>query len=249
MKTAPEAPAVEAPSRLQQMVQRLADDYQARDDRVSHELYENIAQSLVAIRTQLALMEKKRPSTESPEMAAWFRQVEVVLQATLDRVRELADGLYAPALAGLSLEASLEALCLIHATRTQTPARFEDLLSGRLPPWVGHAHGICLHYFVEQALRYAEAGDGPVSVCLGGDTDAIFTVVRFESGTPAVGHELETGLPLLEEWLGVWGGRLVHSNASDAETTLAAWLGPIITPAGAAGAGRIPGQSSAGVMP
>jgi len=240
MKTALEAPAVEAPSRLQQMVQRLADDYQARDDRVSHELYENIAQSLVAIRTQLALMEKKRLSTESPEMAAWFRQVEVVLQTTLNRVRELADGLYAPALAGLSLEASLEALCLIHATRTQTPARFEDLLSGRLPPWVGHAHGICLHYFVEQALRYAEAGDSP---------DAIFTVVRFESGTPAVGHELETGLPLLEEWLGVWGGRLVHSNASDAETTLAAWLGPIITPAGAAGAGRIPGQSSAGVMP
>ncbi len=229
MKAPPEAAVQRRPTDLQQLVQRLADDYQSKNDRVSHELYENIAQSLAAVKTQLALLEKQKPPDEQPTLADNYHQLDTILQAALEKIRALADGLYAPALSNLGLGAGLEALCQCYSDRTHRRVRFESRLGVEGPPWIGRRHAICLHYFVEQALGSVAPPDSPVSVYLDGGLDEISVTVSFVASVsapmPLANLEQEKTLTLLQEWLRVWGGRLDYVRLSGQGAGLTAWLG------------------------
>ena len=106
-----------------------------------------------------------------------------------------------------------------------TPVCFESTSGGPLPHRVGRQHAICLYYFVQQALSYACASGSQVSAQLKDDHNGMYAIVGFVSADSPEGLGREGILPLLQEWLRVWGGRVDYSALPDRTVTLAAWMG------------------------
>jgi signal transduction histidine kinase len=210
---------------LYQLVQQLIDNYQLENDHVSHELYENIAQSLVAIKTQLVLMEKKL-SSQSPEFTNNIQNMDSILQSTLRQIRALADGLYSNKLVSLGLEATIKDLCTNYRSLMNRRVSFENNLTGYVPPWIGRQHALCLYYFTDQALTYAcSRSDSPISVLLEWYPEQRISIsVRFSQRNQPENSERNTILPILQEWLYVWGGNVTFAMLPDSVVSLTAWM-------------------------
>jgi signal transduction histidine kinase len=208
---------------LQQLIKWLADDYLSNNDHISHELYENIAQSLVAIRTQLVLLEEDIPS-ELSELIGNIHQLYTILHAVLGQILSLADGLHSNILANKGLVAAIKLLCQSYPSQWNIQVSFGGNLQKNLPEWVSRQHTICLYYFIEQALGIAGATGNPIFVYLECEQHEITAIVRFITFDHPANLDQENILKILREWLSVWGGHMECSIPSPDMVQLTASL-------------------------
>ncbi len=67
--------------------------------------------------------------------------------------------------------------------------------------------------------------EGLASILLKGELDRISVTVHFVQSMPAEDPERKAILPLLQEWLHVWGGRMEYLMLSDETVNLTGSLG------------------------
>lgn len=208
----------------QQLVQYLVDDFQTRALQESRALYESIAQSLVAIKNQIALISRRFPA-EDPEVAAQLQALDVSLKNVLDQIRLLADSTFINTLNNLGLNSALEELCLNHQNCLHGPVVF----TGRPCPQPAsrgqRQRSLCLYYFTDQALRYAcQRTSGPVTVSMACDKTQMSVQIAFIQAASPDSASDEQLLLILQEWLAVWGGQLQYIRSLNNQITLSALI-------------------------
>ena len=208
----------------QQLVQYLVDDFQSRALQESRALYESIAQSLVAIKNQIALISRRFPA-DDPEVAAQIQSLDANLQTVLEQIRRLADSTFINTLDNLGLSSAIEELCLVYQDSLRSPIIFSGLPCPQPSSRGQRQRSLCLYYFTDQALRYAcQRASGPVAVSIDCEPGQIGVHISFEQVTPQETAEDERLLLILQEWLAVWGGHIQYFRSLNHHIALSALI-------------------------
>jgi signal transduction histidine kinase len=195
---------------LQQLVQKMAKDAEKKNSMVSYELFEDVAQSLAAIKTSLVIMEKKLP-VESAEISSSIRDMDQLLQKTLCKIRGLADDLYSSTLTNLGLEPALNELCKQFENRTGNKVGFRGYLQSPVPARLDHSQELCLYTFSEQVLELIAIKG--YQGCISLDYSENEVMLDFRCHLDKVDSQriialMEPLIPVLQEWLHLWDGKL-----------------------------------------
>lgn len=222
--------------RLRELGRQLVSAQEEERARVSRELHDEAGQSLTALKIHLELLHGELPAGAT-DLGARLREAVALVEATVDRVRALAQDLRPPALDTLGLNRTLEGFCRTFAHRTHLPVEY----SGVELPSLRDAAQICLYRFLQEALTNAakharasrvrvrlEAHPGAARLAVE-DDGAGFDAARALGGAEAGG----LGLVGMRERIELLEGRLEIRSAPGAGTVIAA-----VVPADVPGASR-----------
>ena len=107
----------------------MLEDQEATARRFSHELHDELGQSLTAIKTNLAALDRRRPRRTRRALADCLRLVD----EAIGNVRQMSQLLRPTILDDFGLEAGLRWLAEGFAARTGIDVEFESNYAGRLP--------------------------------------------------------------------------------------------------------------------
>jgi PAS domain S-box-containing protein len=173
-------------ARMQQLARQLVSAQEDERRRLSHALHDEAGQALTALKINLELIAQDLAPQERPLRERLGNAVAMV-DATMDDIRQLAQGLRPPALDTVGLGATLAGFCSDFARRTQLRVNYEGQEVPRLPEPVS----ITLYRFLQEALtnvaRHAKAER--VRVALVQDAEAIRLTVEDDGQGFAVQRE------------------------------------------------------------
>lgn len=225
--------------RLRELGRQLVSAQEEERARVYRELHDEAGQSLTALKIHLELLNGELPAGAAG-LGARLREAVALVEATVDRVRALAQDLRPPALDTLGLNRTLEGFCRTFGHRTHLPVEY----AGVELPHLRDAAQICLYRFLQEALTNAakharasrvrvrlEALPGAARLTVE-DDGAGFDAARALGGAEAGG----LGLVGMRERLELLEGRLEIRSAPGAGTAIAAVV-PVDAP-GAWGTAR-----------
>jgi signal transduction histidine kinase len=134
---------------------RLLEAQEGERRRVARELYDEIGQSLSAVRLQFAQLRRK---SSDPALLAPLESAERMTDRALDRIRDLALLLHPPQLETLGLEAAIRWHLQARAAMSGLPIAFDVAPgSGEAPPQVAIVAFRIVEEAVANALRHADA--------------------------------------------------------------------------------------------
>lgn len=204
--------------------------------RIERDLHDGAQQRLVAV--SLAVRDLlDRVTTDAPAVAPDVEHVAEQLDEAIEELRELARGMYPPALTAYGLAAALEGLAL----RSPVPIRLEVSLPARLPSAIEATAWFVALEGVTNAVRHA--GCREVTIAATVDAAAFELLVRDDGvggADPSGG-----GLRGLADRVAAVGGRFSVASPPGAGTVLRVHLPP--PPAPVEGTGALVGlQRDAG---
>jgi hypothetical protein len=211
---------------IQQLVQRLADEYLSQSDEVSHGLFENIAQSLLAVKTRLSLIEKKLPS-EYSDCTNDIQQLNKLLQTALSQIRILESRSFSNTLSNLGLEAALREICFQTSIRQDFPVFFMKKGGVLSEDGLGRPQALCLYYFTVMVLEYAAREKCSLSIFLEVQDLKVMVdchIYPESAGQDPIKQVREQLLPVLEEWIYLWNGDFESAFSTNQEMSLTACL-------------------------
>lgn len=211
--------------RLRELGRQLVSAQEEERARVSRELHDEAGQSLTALKIHLELLHGELPAGASG-LGARLREAVALVEATVDRVRALAQDLRPPALDTLGLNRTLEGFCRTFSHRTHLPVEY----AGVELPSLRDVAQVCLYRFLQEALTNAakHARASRVRVRL----EALAGAVRLAVQDDGVGFDAARalggveggglGLVGMRERLELLDGRLEICSAPGAGTAIAA---------------------------
>lgn len=190
---------------------RLVQAQDCERQRLERDLHDGAQQQLVALESQLSLLQH---AADPDEVKGITGQLRSGLQAALDNLRALAHGIYPPLLAGQGLAAALRA----QATRTPVPVSIKAEGIGRYPRDAEAAVYFCTLEALQNVTKYAHASRVTITLYCPND-NLIFTIsddgIGFDTTTATHG----TGLQGMADRLVALGGTLqVHSEPGSGTT-------------------------------
>jgi signal transduction histidine kinase len=202
--------ALEELERSRARLVRAADDERRKLER---NLHDSVQQFLISIKLRLELeAEDDALSGSSRERLLTLAQN---LDDALEKVREIAHGLYPPLLIASGLPTALRHIRGLAGSPTQIDA----VGVGRYPPEIESAVYYCCLEAIQNATKHG-GGGVLVSVALAEENGRLaFRVVDDGPGFPA-GEVRGSGLQNMEDRLGALGGRLTIATAPGRGTTI-----------------------------
>lgn len=178
---------------------RIVEAGQKERQRLERNLHDGAQQRLVALSLELRLLEERL--ADDPEARRRLDQARREVGASLEELRELAQGLHPAVVSGHGLAVALESL----AARAPVPVRLTVVTEGRLP----EALEIAAYYLVAESLanvaKYAHASVVSVDVTRAGGAVVIEVA---DDGVGGADTEDGTGLRGLADRVETLGGRL-----------------------------------------
>ena len=188
-------------------VVRAADDERRK---VERNLHDSVQQHLVSIKLLLE-MEAEDGASSRERLLALAQSVD----AALEKVREVAHGLYPPLLNSFGLPAALRDV----REHAAPPLQIDAVGVGRYPPEIESAVYYCCLEAIQNAAKHGGRGVR-VSVALAEEDGRLtFRVVDDGPGF-SLAEARGSGLQNMEDRLGALGGRLTISTAPGRGTTL-----------------------------
>jgi signal transduction histidine kinase len=212
--------------RMRLLTQQVVSAQEEERHRLSRELHDEAGQSLTALQIGLQLVHDEI----SPDQAALRREVKesiALAEATMDRMRFLAQNLRPPALDAIGLVPTLKDLSEEYALRSGLSLRF----SSDSIPDLSDEVNVCLYRFLQEALtnviKHARAKHIVVALH-GNDREVTLSVGDDGRGfdplktTPSAEKVGGIGLLGMQERLELIGGKLELKSALGSGTTLVA---------------------------
>jgi signal transduction histidine kinase len=205
----------------------------AQDDqrrRMERDIHDGAQQQLLAIGATLALAESVAGQDAERERAL-VAQLKTETSGALERLRELARGIYPPLLADQGLATAVRA----HASKAPGPVDVSTDGVGRYPADLETAIYFCCVEALQNAARHAPGS--AVRVSLAEDEGQVMFSVTddgpgFDPATTAGG----SGLRNMSDRLAALGGSCQIDSSPGRGTTVAGRIGLTAAPAGNAGA-------------
>lgn len=193
---------------LHHIVQKMIDENLSQNEHLAQELYENTAQSLVAINTQLILLEKKTAQT-APLFLEDVRELNFLIQTILSQIRNSEYDLTITSLSNLGLEAVLREFCLRTSIMQDFPIYFE--CNRHSQDMLDRSQSLCLYYFVNLILEFAskEKWSSLVSLEIQENKTLVDCQIFSEpTQSKSLKSSSEQLLPILQGWMNLWDGEL-----------------------------------------
>ena len=189
--------------------QRIVETQDAERRRIERNIHDGAQQHLVALAVKLR-MARTISERQPARTAETFADVRGLIASSLENLRDLAGGIYPPALTEHGLTAALRAQAAAGATKTTVTAK----RVGRLEPAIEAAvYFVCL----EAIQNAAKHGAKSVRVQLDGSKDdLVFTVTDDGPGFDPATAKRGSGLQNMEDRVAAVGGRVTIRSAPGA---------------------------------
>jgi signal transduction histidine kinase len=161
--------------RLRQLTQQLVSAQEEERWNLSRVLHDEAGQALTALKISLELMEEDLPAA-CDSLRPRIADAAAVTDATMRRVRLLAQDLRPPALDAVGLSPTLEGFCRDFALRTRLLVDYTGLELPRLPDPIN----ICLYRFLQEALTNVAKHSG---------ARGIYVALRYDAETVSLSVE------------------------------------------------------------
>jgi signal transduction histidine kinase len=193
--------------------QRLVTAQDEERRRIERDLHDGAQQHLVALKIKVGLAESMaEPESKTRPILA---QLKHDADEAIDKLRELARGIYPPLLASDGLGAALQA----HARRFAVPVELEVGAVARQPREVEGAIYFCCLEALQNVAKYAEAGRVRVRVW-SADSALAFAVEDDGKGFEPATVVRSSGLQNMRDRLEALGGSLQVTSAPGQGTTI-----------------------------
>ena len=213
---------------LRLLTHRLVQAQEDERKRISRELHDDIAQTLVGIQVQLQVLISAEPASFD-ELKSRIARTQELVVASIDRVQAFARDLRPAMLDDVGLTAALKTHMAAFSEKTEIPVCFEPQAD---PVALGNAARTALFRVAQSALanvaKHAQASR--VEVRLWESEDSIFLEVQdngsgfeVDGGSPVDGRK-RLGLIGMRERMAMVGGTLRVSSAVGIGTTVHAEL-------------------------
>jgi signal transduction histidine kinase len=200
--------------RLRWLTQQIVTAQEEERHRLSRELHDEAGQALTALTINLDLIQADLP-VEADPLRQRIAEAAALTEATMDRIRLLAQDLRPPALDAVGLIPTLEGFCQDFGARTQLHIDYANAELPTLPDAVN----ISLYRFLQEALtnvaKHANANQVQVALCYDGATVSLSVEddgQGFDSDKRATMSDLDQpagmGLLGMQERLDLLGGWL-----------------------------------------
>jgi signal transduction histidine kinase len=183
---------------------RMAAAAEAERRRIERDLHDGTQQRLVSITMSLGLLESMLPA-DPAAAAPVARRARQALEAALDELRELSQGILPGILAERGLPAALLELC----GRAALPARLEVTVDRRLPAPVETAAYFLVSEALTNAAKHAQAGQAHVTARC---ADGLLTVEVADDGVGGAAAGGGSGLRGMADRVEALGGRFILSS-------------------------------------
>ncbi len=197
---------------------RLVETADAERRRIERDLHDGAQQQLVALAINLSLA--KSQLAAAPQAAdAVLDDLASQVRDTIDEVRELAHGIYPPALAHGGLEDALRTA----VARGPVPVTLQaGAVSRYLPSTEAAVYFCCLEALQNSAKH---AGGAQVEITLADEGQRLSFLIRdhgpgYDPGTVTHGHGLEN----MNDRVGALGGRVTWESAPQQGVSVAGWV-------------------------
>jgi signal transduction histidine kinase len=171
--------------------------------RLERNLHDGAQQQLVALAVGLSLA--RRTASKDPDAAdQMLERLEGDVGDALENLRDLARGVYPPLLADQGLAAAIEA----QSHRSTVPVRVESNGIGRYPQEVETAVYFCTLEALQNAAKYAKAGEVVVRLHEEGG-ELVFSIQDDGDGFDQATTPLGSGLQNMSDRLAALGGDLL----------------------------------------
>jgi signal transduction histidine kinase len=152
---------------LRRLAQQIVSTQEEERHRLSRALHDEAGQALTALKISLELIQADLPA-EFGSLRQRVGDAAALTDATMEKIRSLAQDLRPPGLDAVDLDPTLEGFCRDFAKRTQLPVDYLGLELPMLP----EAVNICLYRFLQEALTNVAKHACASQVCVALHCDA-----------------------------------------------------------------------------
>lgn len=210
---------------LRKMAERVVNAQEQERKRLSRELHDDLGQALIAHMLRLQNLRTEIPM-QNPAVIRELDELIADTNQTINKMRQLAQGIRPTMLDTLGLKTTLQNHCREYSIRTGLPVTLE--IDEKLPE-LSDIYSITLYRFLQEALtnviKHAKANQVWVDLALD-DQEIVLTVQDNGKGISPVDPTIQKGIGLtgLRERLLLVGGNLVITSAPAKGTIIAAHL-------------------------
>lgn len=214
-------------TRMQKLAHQVISTQEEERRKLAHALHDEAGQALTALKITLELIAQDLPG-QHKGLQSRIQGAAGLAESTMNRLRQLAQGLRPPALDSVGLGPTLEDCCHDFATWTHLSIDYR----GQDPPLLPEPVSITLYRFLQEALtnvaRHAAASQ--VRVILDHDAESVALSVQDDghgfggSTARASGPSPGIGLVGMRERLESLGGTLDVESSPETGTRVAAWI-------------------------
>jgi signal transduction histidine kinase len=187
----------------------IIDSQEEEIKRIALELHEGVGQNLYSILTGLQFVES---GTTEPAMKNYVREMELLIEKTIQEIRLLSVELHPPALSTLGLLPAMKSYIKLY---TSTFGILVDLKSDGIEQRIPEKDRITVFRVCQEALmniaKYADTSDVKINF-FWQENQLIITIDDFGKGFHPEEHEQSSGLTVMKERMLLTGGQCLISS-------------------------------------
>jgi signal transduction histidine kinase len=187
----------------------IIDSQEEEIKRIALELHEGVGQNLYSILTGLQFVES---GTTEPAMKNYVREMELLIEKTIQEIRLLSVELHPPALSTLGLLPAMKSYIKLY---TSTFGILVDLKSNGIEQSIPEKDRITVFRVCQEALmniaKYADTSDVKINF-FWQENQLIISIDDFGKGFHPEEHEQSPGLMVMKERMLLTGGQCLISS-------------------------------------